>query len=193
MDNPSFSVQEIIKPETELSTLTRDIFDNTVSYGQNDYVIVMFNTKNISNCKTLNLALKNILPISKTTNLVLLSECNAPIDQIINHKLGNAINRFSRLNRNVSFKFLIDRNQRGSKFEIFHMLKNHLNTSKYNNVVLKTIHRIEIGEVELDNTVFSLGISTVHDDSVVNSESCSADQVEEGSFLEINIAEKVHL
>lgn len=149
MTKTNCNVTEIIKPETELSDLTSNVFDYSLRYGQNDYVIVMFNTKNVSNNKSLNAALKNIMMISKTTNLIIISECDTIVDHIINHKIRNAVNRTLRLVRNCSIKFLVDKNEYGSKFDICNELENYLIDPMHKNVILTTIKTIENANFQL--------------------------------------------
>lgn len=74
MDNSDKDVEEMIYSKMELCEITRLSFEKTIKYGKNDYVIIMFNTNNISNKRSFRFSVKNMLPLSKVTNLMILSE-----------------------------------------------------------------------------------------------------------------------
>nr|CAI5863755.1 unnamed protein product [Callosobruchus analis] len=71
-DKSIFSVESYVRPNVEFLQSTRDIFVNTVTYGKYDFVIFMVSTRNIDNSYSLTKGLNNLLPLSRTTNLMLL-------------------------------------------------------------------------------------------------------------------------
>lgn len=66
MGNSKCIVELITEPKFELSNITKDLLSLVTTYGSNDYVIVMVNTKNISNNTCLGYAIKNMFPLSKS-------------------------------------------------------------------------------------------------------------------------------
>lgn len=68
MDVDKYIIEGSVKANIELEELTKTLFHDT--FYHNDYVIVIFNTRNISNTKTLNWALNNLLSVSRYTNLI---------------------------------------------------------------------------------------------------------------------------
>lgn len=138
IDTSQYKVDELVDPRKELSELSKNIFDKSIDYGTNDYVIIMFNTKNVSNNRTLNLALKNILPASRLINIIIISECHKPIDNRINKKIMATLSRFKKSNKNYSCLFLRDYKKNGSKIKLCNSIKYFL-TRPVNSIVLKTI------------------------------------------------------
>lgn len=68
MDIISHIIDEVIKSKSEQSDIIKDISSKVLNYNSNDFVMLMFDTKNISNNITLKYALKNVLAISKFIN-----------------------------------------------------------------------------------------------------------------------------
>nr|CAI5829954.1 unnamed protein product [Callosobruchus analis] len=81
MDKSIFSVESFVRPNIEFNLAAQDIFKNTITYGENDFVICMVSTQNISNSVSLNTALNRILPIGRTKTLFFYS--NYVLTQII--------------------------------------------------------------------------------------------------------------
>lgn len=140
MDTSNLNIDEVIKPNTELSDITKDLFSKVLNYGSNDFVITMFNTKNISNNMTLKFALKNLLPLSKFTNLIILSELNQNLDQIIVNTFHKRIRSFKWSNRNSSIDFYVDDRCRGSKYKLVKEIESVLKQPRISNIVLKSVN-----------------------------------------------------
>ena len=138
-----YQVEGFVKPGIDFKDLARDIFNTTLQYGQDDYVIVMFNTHNVSNSKDLNLALKFLAPLSKLTNLLILSECNKLEDHRINDKIVKYLNNYCSRNKNISIKFFANAKQ--TKYKICRsIMYNIIKFSKLNlnkKTVIKTIEK----------------------------------------------------
>lgn len=177
LDISKYSVQGFVYPNIDFLNLTKTLFDNTMQCGQNDFVIVMFNTINICNSQTLNLALRYLLPVSKYTNLVIISECSFLKDQVLSKIFRQAIIRFNKLNKNTSIRFISKKRQ----YKIY-LLKNliqyilGLTGSRYTPTVLKTIKRDSnklvadyindtIDAVDINSTTVNSSIIPIGDES----------------------------
>nr|CAI5847382.1 unnamed protein product [Callosobruchus analis] len=68
-------------------------------------VVIVFDTNNVSNHKSLKKALHNILPLSKMTNIVLLSRRSQVGDIIIQKYIHETKKGYRDTNRNVSIDF----------------------------------------------------------------------------------------
>lgn len=140
MDTSNLNIDEVIKPNTELSDITKDLFSKVLNYDSNDFVIVMFNTKNISNNMNLKFALKNLLPLSKITNIIIMSELNHNLDQIIINTFIKKIRSFKRSNRISSIDFYVDNRCRGSKYKLVKEIESLLKQPRISNIVLKSVN-----------------------------------------------------
>lgn len=112
-----YAITSIIKPNAELTDLTANIFDETVQWGNNDVIVVMVNSKNISNKQTLNSALRKLLHLSRLINLLLIIEINSFQDEILRKMLKDRINAFKKQNgkKNCSFTLFIKTKHRTNK------------------------------------------------------------------------------
>lgn len=150
--NLNYTVEGVSMPEVELATLAKSIFQYSRNYGRNDTIICTFKTLNISNHKHLEIALRHLLPLSRTTNLLLLSKLSDPNDYIIEHLIQNNINRFQAVNKNISIEYFPNIiNMR--KF-LKTRIANGLNR-RNNGIVLKSImihHDSTIGDVLKEST-----------------------------------------
>lgn len=144
MDTSTVIIESIIKPKSELSEITQDLFSLVTTYGSNDYVLIMFNTKNISNNACLGYAIKNMLPISKFTNLIIMSELNMNIDHIIINKFLRRVNRYKYRNWNISLEIIIDDRSEKRKHHIVKELETLMNCCHHNRIVLKTVNTVEL-------------------------------------------------
>lgn len=164
IDTSQYKVEEIVDPRKELSELSKNLFDKSIEYGANDYVIIMFSTKNVSNNRTLNLALKNILPASKLSNIIIISECHKPGDDRINKKIMARLYRFKKSNKNCSCLFLKDYKKNGDKVKVCNSIKYFLNRP-VNLIVLKTIVCKEdtsyLGTTGINNVKYSFRDSQI--------------------------------
>lgn len=171
-----YSIKAIVKPDCELSHLTGNLFADTLDYGQEDYVIIMFNTNNVSNNKNLYLALKQILPLCKITNILLISERHILIDQIIIRKVLKQVFNFRKHNSSISLRYLIDNKVKGSKCTVLENVKQFLTFTR-SNISLKTINTC--------NAVMTCLTSLRYDaEEKSNVYSNSNDFIEPSSFLE---------
>lgn len=162
-DNSKFSVQGFVYPNIDFLNLTKTLFNNTIQCGQDDFVIFMFNTINVSNSQSLNLAMNYLLPLSKMTNLVILSKCVWPKDQVINNMLTQAINRYCKSQKNTSIRFMKNKKQykAGLVKNIVHYIL-YLSDNRFTSMVLKTIktNSLNIAGTNLVNTVQNNSIIT---------------------------------
>ncbi|KAG5870846.1 hypothetical protein JTB14_029552 [Gonioctena quinquepunctata] len=74
------------------------------------------------------------LPIGKFTNLLIISEQDAPLDCMINNSLKKAINKYMKLMKNVSIKYEVDPKMKASR----------LYPKNTNNIVMKTLQRADV-------------------------------------------------
>lgn len=139
MDNSDKEVEEVVNPKMELCEITRFLFEKTIKYGKNDYVIIMFNTNNISNNRSFRFSIKNMLPVSKVTNLIILSELNKNIDKKITNAFFKKVREFTSTNRNISLQFFIDEKYIGTKYTIINNVKRII-MNKYNKLVIRTVN-----------------------------------------------------
>lgn len=110
----NYAVQGIAMPKIDLETLSKLIFSHSMKYGENDLIICSFKTLNISNYKSLYISLKNILPVSKLVNVILISERSLPGDEKIEQFIHKKVCWYNRLNRNIPIEYFYDiRNIRG--------------------------------------------------------------------------------
>ncbi|CAH2012761.1 unnamed protein product [Acanthoscelides obtectus] len=126
MKSIGYIVEGIVKPNTEAANITSNIFTQTMDHGQSDYVIIVFSTKNISNHKTLNSFLRNVLPLGKFTNLVILLK-SEPVDEALAVLLENKITSYIKNNPNCSVKFLVVKN--GFRKSPANIIRSHVQTS----------------------------------------------------------------
>lgn len=148
MDTSNQIIDEVIEPKSELSDITKNLFSKVLNYDSNDFVIIMFNTKNVSNNASLRYALKNILPISKFTNLIVMSEINQNLDQILINTFARRINQFKKLNRNHSLNFFVDEKVKGSKFNLVKEIEIIMKCPRTSRIVLKSVN---VGEKVSEN------------------------------------------
>lgn len=141
-DKTKFHVEGLIKPECDFNNLTKNIFSTVLEYGHNDFIIVMFDTKNVNNSTHLKYALKNLLPLSKVTNLIIITQCNQPKDRSIVDLTKSQILAFHNSNRNTSLKFG-PTSKRTSKLKLCNIICSkilyHMNNKPQSNIVLRTI------------------------------------------------------
>ncbi|KAL3287440.1 hypothetical protein HHI36_001911, partial [Cryptolaemus montrouzieri] len=69
-----YHIQTTIKGNIEMATLARSVFSEIKNHDGEDYVFFVFKTRNIDNTRTVNMALRYLLPISKFTNLTIVAE-----------------------------------------------------------------------------------------------------------------------
>nr|CAI5867075.1 unnamed protein product [Callosobruchus analis] len=94
ISSPDITIEGIVKPGLEFSDLALSLFYHSQQYGKNDYIIIMVSTINISNLKQLNLALRHLLPLSKLTNLFIMSKRSQFDDFRVENYLLKTVNRF---------------------------------------------------------------------------------------------------
>lgn len=101
----NFVIEGIAMPKIDLETLSKLIFSHSINYGENDLIICCFKTLNISNYKTLYNSLKNILPVSKLVNVILISERSLSGDDKIEQLIHAKVCWYNRVNRNIPIKY----------------------------------------------------------------------------------------
>lgn len=102
IDVKNYMVEGAIYPNMEILELSKMVSKHSLKYGSNDFIICIFNTLNISNHNTLNSAIHFLLPISKTTNLIVLSKCNNYLDLRTEYLFQKKVNNYLAKNRNIS-------------------------------------------------------------------------------------------
>lgn len=139
-DETNFIIEGIVKPHIDFTDLTKSLFDNSMQYGENDFILLMFNTINISNYNSLKYALKHVLGISKVTNMIILSNCNLPNDVNIENHIHNEISKYCHANRSTSINYIS--NIRNIKHTLHYIIKTYIPlilNSKNKSLVLKTV------------------------------------------------------
>lgn len=135
-----------MKPNACVSELTENIFGKIKDYSSRDTVVIMFSENNIVNFKYLNILLRNVLPLGKFTNVLLLTKCDWRTKSNYISFICNKINNFCKLNNNISIHFsgqIKYRNDRQCKINACHKIVGHITGNTYkiaaNNIVIKTI------------------------------------------------------
>lgn len=103
--NSNYVIEGFVMPNIELETLSKLLFNYIVNYDENDLIICSFKTSNISNHKSLFSFLKNILPITKFSNLILISQRSQLGDKRIEKTIYNKVLYYNKVirNRNVNY------------------------------------------------------------------------------------------
>ncbi|KAG5898801.1 hypothetical protein JTB14_011011 [Gonioctena quinquepunctata] len=139
-----YKIFSIIKSNAELTHLTERSFENTLDFGKLDHIIVMFNTNNVSNIKSLNQVTRHLLPLGRTTNIIIVAKLNTPSDIAIVNNMRHNIESFRKNIRNISISLLVDPMLKGSKFKAALEVKEAvLNNYVHNNIVLKPIKLLD--------------------------------------------------
>ncbi|VEN55225.1 unnamed protein product [Callosobruchus maculatus] len=99
------TIEGIVKPSIEFSDLALSLFYYSQQYGKNDYIIIMLSTINISNFRQLNLALRHLLPLSRLTNLYVMSKRSHCDDFRVENHISKTVNAFFVKNTNISLRF----------------------------------------------------------------------------------------
>lgn len=148
MENSNLIIDKVVKPKSELNDLTKDLFSKVMNYNSNDFVIIMFNTKNVSNNISLRYAIKNMLPISKFTNLIIMSERSERLDQILIKHFVRRISKFRALNKNCSLNFFVDKGGKENKRNLITEIQNIIKYPRTNSIVLKSVNMVgKYGEI----------------------------------------------
>lgn len=100
-----YMIEGIAMPHIELEMLSKSIFKFSFNYGVNDLIICSFKTSNVSNHKSLHNSLNNIFPISKFTNIILLSQRSLSDDKEVERKITNRVYHHNRRNRNMYISY----------------------------------------------------------------------------------------
>nr|CAI5837870.1 unnamed protein product [Callosobruchus analis] len=137
ISSPDITIEGIVKPGLEFSDLALSLFYHSQQYGKNDYIIIMVSTINISNLKQLNLALRHLLPLSKLTNLFIMSKRSQFDDFRVENYLLKTVNRFFIKNYNISLRF--KPNVIHSKAMLRLLAKEIVEYTHHSNIVLKVI------------------------------------------------------
>lgn len=139
MDTSNWIMDEVIKPKSELCDITKELFSKVLNYNSNDFVIIMFDTKNVSNNRSLRYSIKNMLPISKYTNLVIMSKLNQNLDQILIKSFNRRIRQFKTRNINCSLDFFVDKGGIDSKYNLIKKIETIIKCPRISNIVLKSV------------------------------------------------------
>lgn len=136
----NFTLEGIVMPNVDFSILSRLISNYTSNYGENDFVICLFNTSNISNHLSLNNALRSLLSLGRITNILMLSRRTHFGDDRIENYINQKIRKFSiKYRNNVSIKFTPNIKNFKHKIDV---VKNYISAVlnvKNRRIVLKSI------------------------------------------------------
>nr|CAI5818430.1 unnamed protein product [Callosobruchus analis] len=105
VDSSEAIIQGIVKPGVDFYGLVKPLFNHSLYLGKDDYIVVMFNTFNVSNHRTLLKALQLLLPLGKVTNIVIMSKLHHWTDISIENIIHSKVQSFVRRNRNTSINF----------------------------------------------------------------------------------------
>lgn len=128
VDTQRFHIEGFIKSNACIGELTMDFFGKVKDFTERDYVVVMFNRRNVRHARQLQRVLSDILPMSKFMNMTIITEidCTEQSQYYVDIITG-AINRFHSLNRNVSLELFCQYNRgsnRLSKLNACNLIKN---------------------------------------------------------------------
>lgn len=137
-----YSVKGLVFPNSRFFDICKGIFEKTVHFNENDFIILMFKTNCIDNRRSLLMSLKYLLPVSKTSNLIILSKCSEYRDEIINTLISTEIRTFVDTNKNSSIYFHTHVDKPASV--ISKKLKYLSQYSRKRSPVLKTLNTMEI-------------------------------------------------
>ncbi|KAL3273147.1 hypothetical protein HHI36_014601 [Cryptolaemus montrouzieri] len=101
----------------EIAELTRDLFELTLTHGERDFIIFMFDTYNISNSNNLNRIMKYLFPTGKTTNLIIMGNQTIAGDYRIAQRMHDGLKAFRKCNYNCSIEIKIN-TEKSSKLSI---------------------------------------------------------------------------
>nr|CAI5820476.1 unnamed protein product [Callosobruchus analis] len=139
---PNVIIEGVVKPGIELSYLAESLFENSINFGRNDFIIVAFSTNNVSNSRSLAKALRYILPLGKLTNLVIYFKLNDPKDINIENYVRKSVRDFIEKNINVSISIRFNVNSINSVLRTF-SYKYLENKRIVGNIALNVINPIE--------------------------------------------------
>lgn len=98
-------VDSNIKPNVNFLYLTKSMCDWSLNYGKNDAIVLVFNTINIANWKDLELAMKYLLGIGRSTNLIMISSREQLGDALIEKYIKNTIVKYCSRIRSCSINY----------------------------------------------------------------------------------------
>ena len=147
LDNSKYSIESFVKPNACVAELADDIFTKVKDYGSCDFVVFMFDEKNVVHVKYLNILLKHIFPLGKFTNVLLVTRYYGVARYNDYSKIiCDTIKKFCKLNKNLSLSYVSQiklKNDRKCKINACHKLKKYITSddcrSIVNNIVLKTV------------------------------------------------------
>lgn len=142
VDTSKYVIDGVVFPNMELLELSKMIGKYSLHHSNKDFVICIFNTSNVSNHKTLNTAAHFLLPLSKTTNLIILSKCNHHLDIMVENLFNSRVNSYKVRNRNVSvcYKYHIKNFKSVLKYLIRIYIPDVASNKSCKTIVLKTIN-----------------------------------------------------
>lgn len=112
--NNKYICEGLTMPNVELATLSKCVFNLSINYGKNDIIIFSFKTSNVSNFNSLYNSLNNILPLSKFTNLIIISKKSSKNDAKIEREILSRIFSHNKGSRNIPVNYYSNiRNIRG--------------------------------------------------------------------------------
>ncbi|CAH1987823.1 unnamed protein product [Acanthoscelides obtectus] len=138
-DMTKFSIKAHVYPNLEFVDITKNVFNITKSLGENDFVIFMINSNNISNTPSLNKGLHCLLPLGRVTNLIFLCELTTSVDYHLRNIINTKVDRLRKLNRNYSLSLFYDIRATGSKMTIIQHVKDIIFEQLKNVLPLKTV------------------------------------------------------
>ncbi|KAL3284531.1 hypothetical protein HHI36_018689 [Cryptolaemus montrouzieri] len=111
---PKYHIQTTIIGNIEMATLARRVFSEVKNHDGEDYVFFVFKTRNIDNTRTLNMALRYLLPISKFTNLTIVAEVSTVGDDEIICRMKEYIKYYRESQINSSNQLIVSYDRRRS-------------------------------------------------------------------------------
>lgn len=147
LENCEYTIEGIAKTHAGVLKLSENIFSLTRKYASQDFVVIMFNEINVKDIFTLKKFLRIILPISKFTNLLILTESG--VETRYRFAITDLIKKFHHQNSNISLNYsgqLHRKNLRQSKlnacFQIKKIVTDTNKVSLNSNLVSVKIHNV---------------------------------------------------
>lgn len=103
--NRGYKTEGRCQPEADFLAVVEIALKVGTFSGQNDFIIVMFNSKNVIGPASLKKGLRKLCRLSKTTNVVILTQCDTILELNINRLIDREIKKYFAKN-NSSLTFL---------------------------------------------------------------------------------------
>lgn len=165
LEDKVYMIEGIVKPGADMGEISNSIFNVTLGYSQNDYVIVFLDISYISSISYL--ALREILAIGKFTNLIFCFKSRGHTNF---KKLDRYLQTFRR-NKNLSIKIIknvcVNHKFSYGYKSLSKLLASHVNNNLRSNIVIKSAHRVEVDWSKGDLSVID-SLVEFHGDTTLN-------------------------